>query len=140
MEDSSQPKGAIWFVIILVLVGFALAVIYFGRKNPVVISGSPKPSTSRQPRIYTVFYGLGIFSPTNIRIHVGDSVRFQNDSKVAIRVASDITNGTPDLPGFDSIGDIPPGGVFTYTFGSPGIFGYNNIKNPVEDGTVTVRP
>ena len=141
MSDS-QPKGSIWFMIILVLLVFAVAVIYFARRNPDLANGSPnpKPTTSRQPRIYTVFYGLGVFSPTNIRIHIGDSVRFQNDGKVSIRVASDITNGTPDLPGFDSVGDIQPGGVFTYTFSTAGIFGYNNIKSPDEEGTVIVRP
>ena len=143
MSDS-QPKGAIWFVIILVLLGFVFSVVYFGRHDPNLANGGPlsstKPSTSRQPRVYTVFYGLGVFSPTNIRIHVGDSVRFQNDSKASIRVVSDVTNGTPDLPGFDSVGDIQPGGVFTYTFSTAGIFGYNNVKEPSEEGTVIVRP
>src|SRR3989338_276588 len=140
MSDlDSQPKGSIWFMIILVLLVFAVAVIYFARRNPDLANGGPipsvKPSTSRQPRVYTVFYGLGVFSPTNIRIHVGDSVRFQNDSKTSIRIASDTTNGTPDLPGFDSVGDIQPSGVFTYTFSTAGIFGYNNVKNLCDVGT-----
>ena len=142
-ELDSQPKGAIWFVIILVLSVFALTVMYFGHKNPNVANGDqvfPRPSASRQARVYTVFYGLGVFSPTNIRIHVGDSVRFQNDSKGPIRIVSDITDGIPNLPGFDSVGEIQPDGVFTYTFSGAGIFGYNNVKNPVEEGTVIVRP
>ena len=139
-----QPKGAIWVIIILVLLGFALAVIYFSRGNPDLINGGqPSPSSpvaSRQPRVYTVFYGLGVFSPTNIRIHVDDSVRFQNDSKSAMRIVSDITNGLPDLAGFDSVGDVQAGGVFTYTFTTTGIFGYHNAKNPTEEGTIIVRP
>lgn len=142
-NSESQPKGAIWFVIILVLLGFVLSVVYFSRNNPEVANGnqtSPKPTATRQPRVYTVFYGLGVFSPTNIRIHVGDSVRFQNDTKSPIRIVSDVTNGTPDLPGFDSVGEIQPGGAFTYTFISAGIFGYHNVKNSVEEGTVIVRP
>ena len=146
MSDSdSQPKVAIWFIIILVLLGFALAVMYFSRGNSDLITsgGQPSPSrpaASRQPRVYTVFYGLGVFSPTNIRIHVGDSVRFQNDSKSTMRIVSDSTNGIPDLAGFDSVGDVQAGGVFTYTFSTAGIFGYNNVKDPVEEGTVIVRP
>ncbi len=145
MPDSdSQPKGAIWFIIILVLLAFALAVIYFSRGNPdLTNSGQPSPgrsATSRQPRVYTVFYGLGVFSPTNIRIHVGDSVRFQNDTKSTMRIVSDATNGVPDLAGFDSVGEIQASGVFTYTFTDSGIFGYHNIENPTEEGTVIVRP
>ena len=131
-------------MIILVLLGFALAVTYFSRKNPILTNGSQvaagKSTTSRQPRVYSVFYGLGVFSPTNIRIHVGDSVRFQNDSKSTMRIVSDTTNGVPDLAGFDSVGEVQAGGVFTYTFSSVGIFGYHNTKNPDEEGAVTVRP
>ena len=142
-EVEFQPKGAIWFLIILVLVAFALSVIYFSRNNPDLTGGTlpiGRPITSRQPRVYTVFYGLKVFSPTNIRIHVGDSIRFQNDSKVTIRIVSDSTGAVPDLPGFDSIGDIQSEGVFTYTFSSVGTFGYHNTKNPEESGTIIVRP
>lgn len=144
LNSDPQPKGVIWFVIILVLLGFVLAVIYFSRSDPDLLNSgqafSSKPAVSRQPRVYTVFYGLGVFSPTNIRIHVGDSVRFQNDSKSTIRIVSDTTNGTPDLAGFDSIGEIQADGVFTYTFTNSGIFGYHNAKNLAEEGTVIVRP
>ena len=143
-SNEPKPNGVIWLFIILVLIGFAAAAMYFERGNQGLIadieSPASRPTPTRQARIYTVFYGLGVFSPTNIRIHVGDSVRFQNDGKASIRVASDVTNGTPDLPGFDSVGDIQPGGVFTYTFSTAGIFGYNNVKSPDEEGTVIVRP
>jgi|SRR3989344_306784 len=139
-----KPKGALWLFIILVLVGFVWAVLYFGRSNPLLANNgqafSSRQTNARQPRTYTVFYGLGVFSPTNIRVHVGDSVRFQNDSKTPIRVVSDSLNGVPDLAGFDSIGEIPPDSVFSYTFGQAGIFGYHNVKNPNEEGTVIVRP
>lgn len=143
-DPDSQPKGTIWFLIILVLLVFTSAVMYFSRKNTELANGgtafSGRPTASRQPRVYTVFYGFGVFSPTNIRIHVGDSVRFQNDSKSAIRIISDATDGVSDLPGFDSVGEIQAGGVFTYTFGKLGIFGYHSAKNPMEEGAVIVRP
>ena len=129
--DFQPNKGAIWLVIILVLIGFVSAVLYFNSKNPVPIAGnsqvlSGRLNNARQPRIYTVFYGLGVFSPTNLRIHIGDSVRFQNDSNVPIHVISDSTDNDLDLPGFDSVGDVPPKGVFTFTFSQAGIFGYHN--------------
>lgn len=146
MTDSDlKPKGVLWLFIILVLVVFTGAVMYFSRSNPLLANNNGQAFTgrqtnARQPRTYTVFYGLGVFSPTNIRVHVGDSVRFQNDGKVPLRVVSDSTNGVLDLAGFDSVGDIPPGSVFTYTFSQPGIFGYHNVMSPDEEGTVIVRP
>ncbi|MEK7151535.1 MAG: hypothetical protein AAB784_02395 [Patescibacteria group bacterium] len=141
--SESQPRGTIWFIIVLALLVFALSIMYFGNKNHILVDDDrifPRPTVSRQPRVYTVFYGLGVFSPTNIRIHVGDSVRFQNDSKSLIRIVSDITNGIPDLAGFDSVGNIPPDGIFTYTFNSVGIFGYHNALKPLEEGTLIVKP
>ncbi|MBI2670020.1 MAG: plastocyanin [Candidatus Yanofskybacteria bacterium] len=83
---------------------------------------------------------MGVFSPTNIRIHVGDSVRFQNDGSTSMRIISDLTNGVLDLAGFDSVGEIPPKSVFTYTFSQTGIFGYHSARNLNEEGTVIVRP
>lgn len=143
-SDESKSNGVIWLFIIFVLIGFAVAAMYFERVSQDLVatiqSPTSRPTLIRQARIYTVFYGLSVFSPTNIRIHVGDSVKFQNDSDFPIRVVSDRVNGVPELAGFDSVGDIPPGSVFSFTFGEAGIFGYHNSKNPNEEGTIIVRP
>lgn len=142
MNDGPQ-RVTIWLLIILVLIVFAAAVTYFSRNNPELKAGLnpiPTPTPTRIARVYTIFYQLGIFSPTNLRIHVGDSVKFQNDGKESIHVISDSSGGTLDLPGFDSVGDIQPNGAFTYTFIEAGIFGYHNVKNTDETGTVIVRP
>ena len=142
--DEPKSSGAIWLFIILVLIGFAAATIYFGRGNKdLTVAAQPSanlPAPTRQPRVYTVYYGLGVFSPTNIRIHVGDSVKFQNDSNLSIRVVSDRANGVPELAGFDSVNDISPKDSFTFIFTEAGTFGYHNGKNPNEEGTVIVRP
>ncbi len=139
-----HSKNTTWIFIIFVLAVFALAVLYFGRNNPDLLSGgqayTSKAVVSREPRSYTVFYGSGVFSPTNIRIHVGDSVKFQNDSKTPLRVISDYTSGVPNLAGFDSVADIPAKGIFNYTFNQSGIFGYHNAYTQSEEGTVIVRP
>jgi hypothetical protein len=143
-SEELKPSGTIWLFIILVLVSFAAAAMYFERGNK-DLSGTIRPSINRptptrQPRLYTVYYSLGVFSPTNIRIHVGDSVRFQNDGNLPIHIVSDRSGGVPELAGFDSINDIPPKGSFTFTFIKSGTFGYHNGKNPNEEGTVIVRP
>ena len=144
-EDSElEPEGRLWLLVILVLLIFAASLIYFSRNNlewanlnQVKISN---PNSSRSARLYTIFYNSGVFSPTNIRIHVGDSVKFQNDNDQPIHIQSDETNGIADLIGFDSVGDIPSMGSFTYTFTIAGIFGYHNKYNKNERGTVIVRP
>lgn len=146
MESDEQKStgGLVWLLIILVLIGFAAAAMYFERNNQdliaVIQSPSNHPTPSRQARVYTVYYGLGVFSPTNMRIHVGDSVKFQNDSDSPIRIVSDLTNGVPDLAGFESVGDVPPGSAFSFTFSESGIFGYHNGRIQTEEGTVIVRP
>ena len=43
------------------------------------------------------------------------------------------------LLGLDSVGDIPQGSYFAYTFSEKGIFGYHNEKKPEEAGTIIVR-
>ncbi len=142
MGDKLHNHGVTWLLIILVLTGFGAAVMYFSRNNP-DLKESPRivvTMPTRPARIYSVFYQFGIFSPTNLSIHAGDSVKFQNDGKLAIHIVSDLTNNRPQLVGFDSVGDIQPNGAFTYTFAESGIFGYHNSKHINETGTIIVKP
>jgi plastocyanin len=141
-KEDYQPNGKIWFLVILVSMIFAGSLYYFGKiegidsYQAVVTNGA----NTRQARIYTVYYNVGVFSPTNIRIHAGDSVKFQNDSSEYLHVTSDVNNGILDLIGFDSIGNIPPKGIFAFTFTEAGSFGYHNELNKTERGMVIVRP
>lgn len=140
-ESELQPEGQMWLLVILVLVVFAGSLFYFTRRNPDILNSDQQArinqNNNRQARVYAVFYSTGVFSPTNLRIHVGDTVKFQNDSGQPIHVSPD----EPNSPvGFDSIGDIPPGSSFAYTFGKQGVFGYHNNLNKNERGTVIVRP
>ena len=144
MRNDTKPRAAIWLLIIVMLVGFAFSLIHFRSGDRDILAemenSFSNPSNVRPARIYTVYYGFGVFSPTNIRIHAGDSVRFQNDSNIPIRIISSSVNGVPELLGFDSVGDVQPGGAFTYTFVEDGIFGYHNLNSLSEEGTVIVRP
>lgn len=145
MEEQREHffSGIVWLIIALLLLGLALAVTYFGK-------GSSQPATDnsvlssrvnvRPAREYVVFYKAGVFGPTNIRIHVGDSVRFENDSVAGIRIVSDGVSGKLDLPGFDSKTNIQANDGFTFKFPKVGIFGYHNMNNPDEGGSVIVRP
>lgn len=140
--ETLSGTGTFWLLIILMLGLLALAVNIFGNRNDNLTgtlgSKTPQASTTETlpPRIYTVSYRNGVFSPTNLRIHAGDTVRFRNDGLFPIHIAAD-----PDtkLPGFDSIGDIPQDSYFAFTFAAKGLFGYHNVRNSKESGTVIVR-
>ncbi|MEX2090685.1 MAG: hypothetical protein WD989_00955 [Candidatus Paceibacterota bacterium] len=133
-----NAPGLIWLLIVVFLVSLGLAVSLLGKQqnlngtNP-VLSDEPIPTITAQPRIYTVSYKNGVFSPTNLRIHAGDTVRFKNEALFAIRILSD------SYLGFDSVGDIPQGSFFSFTFAAKGIFDYHNNSNAEEKGTIIVR-
>ncbi|OGN05150.1 MAG: hypothetical protein A3B99_05435 [Candidatus Yanofskybacteria bacterium RIFCSPHIGHO2_02_FULL_44_12b] len=135
--------GLFWMLIVLSLFSLALSIRILEKGNAgIAATATPKaeiiePIETRLPRIYTVSYKGGVFSPTNLRIHAGDTVRFKNEGFFPIRIVSD--KDMNYLPGFDSIGDIPQGSYFSFTFAAKGIFGYYNDNGPKEKGTIIVR-
>lgn len=136
--NKTHAPGISWLVVILLLVASAFAVVHFGSEQPAVSplptgTDMADPSPSAQPRIYTITYDAGVFSPTNLRIHAGDTVRFKNNSVFPIRVVSD------DIIGFDSMGDIPQGSYFSFTFAARGTFAYRNSHNSTQTGSIVVR-
>ncbi len=143
--NTLSGTGGFWLLIIITLILLALAVSFFGSRSSVDGSAfssgvSPvTPSETRQPRLYTVSYKGGVFSPTNLRIRAGDTVRFRNDSLFSIHVITDPHPEHNGLVGLDSVGDIPQGSYFAFTFAAKGIFGYHNEKNVNETGTIMVR-
>ena len=141
--ESLHNATGFWpfIVVMLIVLAFAVRIFEPDLSSGVSPSVSPTPVASdiRQPRVYTISYLAGVFSPTNLRIHTGDTVRFRNDSFFAIRIISDPHPQHNQLPGLDSKGDIPQDSYFAYTFSEVGIFGYHNEKNHDETGTIIVR-
>ncbi len=143
--NTLSDTGLFWLFIILSLVLLAVAVRIFGELSAQT-SGPDANGASltqladtRQPRLYTVSYKSGVFSPTNLRIHAGDTVRFRNDGLLPIRVVTDPHPEHNNIAGFDSVGDIPQGSYFAFTFAAKGVFGYHNERNINETGTIIVR-
>lgn len=129
-----------WPLILLMLILLAVAVMTFGEPAPTP-EESPVPTVTdeRDPRVYLVSYRFGVFSPTNLRIHAGDTVRWRNDSPLPIRVVAQLQAGRR-VPEFDSIGTIQPSGYFSYTFATPGVFGYYNPSSEASEiGVIIVR-
>lgn len=140
-EPINHNNPAIFWVLIAVLILLLGGAVKILGNSEDLASKIPTvtPTEVRQPRFYTVTYKGGVFSPTNLRIHAGDTVRFKNDSFFGIRVVSDPHPAHNQLTGMDSVGDIPQGSYFSYTFSQKGIFGYHNEKNLEEQGTIIVR-
>lgn len=143
--QSLNSTGLSWLLIVLVLVLLAFAVNAFRQPAASDTSGNigsslePAATDIRQPRVYTVSYRSGVFSPTNLRIHAGDTVRFKNEGLFPIRIISDPHPEHNGLVGFDSVGDVPQGSFFSFTFAARGIFGYHNERAPVESAAIMVR-
>lgn len=140
LSDRHRNPAFFWALIMVLMLLSAGAVQMLG-KEPKLSSNilTPTPEVSKQARLYTVSYKGGVFSPTNLRIHAGDTVRFKNEAFFGIRIISDPHTTHNQLPGLDSVGDIPQGSYFSYTFSEKGIFGYHNENKPEESGTIIVR-
>lgn len=139
LVERKHNPAVFWILILILMMVMAGSVKFLGNTSDLE-SRLPTPTPGeREPRFYTVTYRSGVFSPTNLRIHAGDTVRFKNDGYFGIRIVTDPHAAHNQLPGFDSVGDIPQGSYFSYTFSEKGIFGYHNEKNTEEQGTIIVR-
>jgi len=134
--ETGRPH--LWPLIIIVLVLLSVAVGVLGKRDQTPIEPTTSGTPERESRIYTVSYRFGVYSPTNLRIHAGDTVRFRNDSPLPIRVIAQLQPGQR-VPEFDSTGTIAPDSYFSYTFASKGIYGYNTYGNENESGIILVR-
>jgi len=135
-----HPRPHLWPAILLVLILMGLAVGFLGSRpaEDLALSPTPAPGTGRESRVYTITYRFGVFSPTNLRIHAGDTVRWKNDSPLPIKVIAQLQPGE-QVPAFDSVGSIQPGSYFSYTFAQVAVFGYYNPSDANESGVIIVR-
>ena len=116
-----------WLLIMGCIAVFSLAVFFFGKHDPALLSTPTE--TSRPARQYSVYYGNGVFSPTNLRIRVNDSVAFRNESTDTIALVGD---------GIVS-GDMAPHTIYTHAFSEVGVYTYMNVNNMDEKGTITIQ-
>lgn len=133
--DDEKHQHYLWFLIVLALVLFTGSVFYFTKDIPRDQEANVG-NGKYLGKVYTVYYTSGVFSPTNLQINIGDTVRFSNDSLVPVRIKAD--EGSEVLS-FDSVSDIPPGGIFSHTFTNRGIFDYRNGRKPEQKGTIIVK-
>ena len=134
--DGESKQYLFWFLIILMLLSFAGAVFFFSKDLPKNQGANLDAPKTANGRVYTVYSTNGVFSPTNLQLNVGDTVRFLNNGLLSVRIKADEES---ELPGFDSISDIPPQAVFSYTFTKRGIFDYRNENKTEQKGTIIVK-
>lgn len=89
----------------------------------------------------TVTYSDDGFVPSIVGpLPVGTTVTFVNDSSSdKLRVASNPHPVHTDLNGFDSLGPIPVGESYSFTFDDPGEWGFHNHFSTSQTGTVVIE-
>lgn len=133
-HDSSRVY--LWLVIIVLFFLFWLAVRWL-EEPPVRFESTPTPIVSVNGRQYSVFYNKGVFSPTILRIRLGDVVRFLNSSPEQKFLLVAQSAGGEVILKSDKI--IMPGESWLALFGELGIFTYHNELRPQESGTIVVQ-
>ena len=79
------------------------------------------------------------FSPKEIAVALGQTVRFVNESSGNMWVASDVHPSHEILPEFDNKEAVGNGESYEFTFTEIGQWNYHNHVNPVAIGTITVE-
>lgn len=114
----------------------------------IVTSSQSEPETQN-----IVIYTNSGYSPNTLKVKVGETVTFINQSSQAMWPASDlhpthrIYSGTslqdhcPDTTGtaFDACTGIQPGKSWSFTFNKKGTWKYHDHLNPSHTGTIIVE-
>ncbi len=127
---------------LIVYLAVVLVVAWFGYKwwsssKQVDVQGESAVSESVEAiEENMVVYGEEGFSPNPIKIKVGDTVSFVNDSFREMWVASAKHPTHEVLPGFDQLEE---GTDYEYTFTEVGEWKYHDHLNPEYFGSVIVE-
>jgi len=90
-------------------------------------------------RAYVVNYTNNGFSPSNITIKSGESVRFINLSSHGMWVASDPHPQHNSYGEFDQGKTVGKNAIYDFTFSTKGAWGYHNHMLSSKRGTITIQ-
>jgi len=139
---TTKPRSVnFWLLIIFLLLFLSVSIRFLGPPSSDVAAPNPlitKGPSVRVSRTYTVTYKSGVFSPTNLRIHTGDTVIFRNDDARAVQIVSQLDPAT-QIPYFETTNFIVTDGTYAFTFADSGIFTYHESKDEQEAGVIIVR-
>lgn len=101
---------------------------------PIRLSDSSKP----RGEFHTVLIRAAGFDPSRLTIKAGDIVKWINMDSELHWPASDPHPTHTGVSPFDSTGDLGPGEVYAYLFGTPGIFVYHDHSQALRGLTSTI--
>jgi len=110
----------------------------------VIVSSTPKtsPVVSVKSRRWDVSITASGVSPKNLTIRAGDTVRFRNESSVAIWPASDPHPTHTRCSGFDARRGLQLGEEYSLTFSTAKTCSYHNHLNPSDtayQGSIVIQ-
>lgn len=85
-----------------------------------------------------VTFKSGVFTPTTMRVEIGDELTFVNNGPGPMWIASDPHPVHTSFPAFES-GRLEPGGAYKFTFTESGTINYHNHLGPSAKGTIIVE-
>lgn len=112
-------------VVILILIGVS-AGVYFLQNNKKVSETDMKVTTELLKNELTVVYNNEGFTPKELKIKKGDTVKFVNQSDRKMWVASDNHPAHDIYPEFDQKDITERGAEYQFKFEKPGTWGYHN--------------
>lgn len=131
----------VWIILAVVVI-LGLGAWMFLAKKPATntnTTNSTGGNTASCIEGSEVTYTNSGFSPSCIKIKLGTTVTFRNQSSQAVQPASDPHPVHTGLPGFDSRQGVASGTTYQFTFTGAGTFGYHNHLNASETGAVVVE-
>lgn len=126
--------------VIIILAAIVIAGVYF-LKNSNQDSGQPVPNrndTSSFEEVTVTYSDLG-YSPKEIRVTAGTTVKFVNQSGNPMWTASDPHPTHTMMFGFDAMRAMMSGESYSFTFANAGTWRYHNHMVPGHMGSVVVE-
>ncbi len=110
--------------------------------TPVTNTNAPATVTppAHQPKTVVISMTDDGFTPSQLSITVGDTVRFMNNGALPHWPASAPHPTHTNYPEFDPRRGIAPGQSWTFTFTKSGAWGFHDHLNASHFGKVTVTP
>ncbi|MBI4992021.1 MAG: cupredoxin domain-containing protein [Candidatus Harrisonbacteria bacterium] len=130
-----MSKKLLWGILALIVL--LVAVFLIRRQQPTETPATTATTAPSAQRI-TVTYENNAFNPPEVKIKVGDTVIFDNQHSVAIRVSSDPHPIHTSFPELES-DTLEPGNTYQLTFTKPGTVNYHNHLNPKAGGKIIVE-
>ena len=132
---------------ILVAIAAIVGVVVLatsGQDEEVVATPAPTVTPSAQPTSITGTNPLVRFNrsgpdPKELKIKVGQTVVFRNDSDDPIQPASDPHPQHTNLAGFDAKNPLEKGDMYEFTFTRAGTWTYHDHLAPSVKGTIVVE-